>query len=339
MLILGIESSCDETAAAVVAGGTRVLSDVVASQIAVHSPYGGVVPELASRKHVEGILPVIGEALAGAGVGLTDVDAVAVTQGPGLVGALLVGLSAAKAIGYALGIPLIPVNHLEGHMCAAFLGGDPLDRPFVCLVVSGGHTAIYLVEPEGESRCLGTTRDDAAGEAFDKVAKLLDLGYPGGVVIDRLSAEGNPRAFDFPKAFLEKDSLDFSFSGVKTAVAHFVKRHGPPSSARHPGSYRVEDLAASFQEAIVEVLVQKTMAAALRHSVKDVALAGGVAANRRLRERFREEAAYRGFTLHVPPARLCTDNAVMIAAAGYRAWKRNGFCLAPADLDARSRWL
>ena len=259
MLILGIETSCDETAAAVVEDGRRICSDVVASQIAVHSPYGGVVPELASRKHVEAILPVIAQALDDAGITAGKLDAIGVTQGPGLVGALLVGLSAAKALAYAVDRPLIPVNHLQGHMHAAFIDREPLDDPFVCLVVSGGHTALYRVDPDGQSHFLGSTRDDAAGEAFDKVAKLLDLGYPGGVVIDRLAALGNPHAFQFPKAYLAPDSLEFSFSGIKTAVANFVRRFGLPSALGETGPYRLEDLVASFQEAIVEVLVNKTL--------------------------------------------------------------------------------
>jgi N6-L-threonylcarbamoyladenine synthase len=338
MLILGIETSCDETAAAVVEDGRRICSDVVASQIAVHSPYGGVVPELASRKHVEVILPVITQALDEAGISGSELDAVAVTQGPGLVGALLVGISAAKALAYALDRPLLAVNHLEGHMHAAFLGQEPPAEPFVCLVVSGGHTALYRVDPDGQSHFLGSTRDDAAGEAFDKVAKLLDLGYPGGVVIDRLAAQGNPDAFQFPKAYLDHDSLEFSFSGIKTAVANFVRRFGSPPKRGETGPYRLEDLVASFQEAIVEVLVSKTLKAANVCGVKDVAVVGGVAANSRLRQRLHEEAAYHRLNLHLPPLRFCTDNAVMIAAAAYTVWKRSGFCPNPLELDALSRW-
>ena len=338
MLILGIETSCDETAAAVVEDGRRIRSDVIASQIAVHSPYGGVVPELASRKHVEAILPVIAQALDESGITGAELDAVAVTQGPGLVGALLVGLSAAKALAYALDRPLVAVNHVEGHMHAAFLERESLAEPFVCLVVSGGHTALYRVQPDGESQLLGSTRDDAAGEAFDKVAKLLDLGYPGGVVIDRLAAQGNPQAITFPKAYLDQDSLEFSFSGLKTAVANFLRRFGNPSQCGGTGSYRLEDLAASFQEAIVEVLVSKTVKAAILCGVKDVAAVGGVAANSRLRQRLHEEAAYHRFDLHLPPLRFCTDNAVMIAAAAHTVWKRSGFCRNLLELDAFSRW-
>lgn len=338
MLILGIESSCDETAAAVVEDGRTVLAEVVSSQIALHSPYGGVVPELASRRHVEMVLPVIDETLSKAGISVMDLDAIAVTLGPGLVGALLVGISTAKAMAYALNKPMIAVNHLEGHMHAAFLGGEPLDKPFVCLVVSGGHTALYLVGVDQDIRFLGTTRDDAAGEAFDKVAKILGLGYPGGVAIDKLAAAGNPRAFPFPKAYLEKDSLDFSFSGIKTAVANFVKRFGSPNDATAVTPYRLEDLVASFQEAVVEVLLAKTVMAATFTGVQDIAVVGGVSANRRLRQRFREECDYRQWHLHLPELRYCTDNAVMIAAAAYSVWRREGFCTDFIGLDAVSRW-
>jgi len=338
MLILGIETSCDETAAAVVENGKDILSDVISSQIAVHMPYGGVVPELASRKHVEMILPVIDEALNKADISADRLDAIAVTQGPGLVGALLVGLCTAKAMAFALDKPLIAVNHLEGHMHAAFLGRETIAKPFVCLVVSGGHTALYRVDTDGQVKFLGTTRDDAAGEAFDKVAKLLNLGYPGGVVIDKLAANGNPTTFQFPKAYLEKDSLDFSFSGIKTAVANFVRRFGPPANASEGASYRLEDVAASFQEAVVDVLVNKTILAAKVTGVDEIAVVGGVSANQRLRRRFEEEAGYLGLTLHLPALRYCTDNAVMIAAAGYTVWKRTGFVQDIMDLDAVSRW-
>jgi len=337
VLILGVESSCDETAAAVVADGRAVLSDVVASQIAVHRPYGGVVPELASRKHVEAVLPVIQTAMDQAGLRLDELDAVAATQGPGLIGALLVGLSAAKAIAYAAGKPMVAVNHLEGHMAAAFLEAQPPERAWVCLVVSGGHTALYRVQPDGRGECLGTTLDDAAGEAFDKVSKVLGLGYPGGAAIDLLARSGDPRAHRFPRSYLEKNSLDFSFSGLKTAVAYFVKKSGVPAAGAPGGS--LEDLAAAFQEAVVDVLVMKTLAAAARCGVRDLAVVGGVAANSRLRERFELAAASDHLRLHLPPLRYCTDNAAMIAAAGYQSWRRNGFCRDPLYLDARSRWL
>ena len=337
MLILGIETSCDETAAAVVKDGVTILSDVVASQAAMHGPYGGVVPELASRKHVEVIIPVIARALRDANLPEDDLDAIAATRGPGLVGALLIGLSAAKAMAYALGKPLIPVNHLEGHIQAAFLGKGPPQNSFACLVASGGHTALYRVEPDGSSLLLGSTRDDAAGEAFDKVAKLLGLGYPGGVAVDRLAAQGNPEAFHFPRAHFDRDSLEFSFSGLKTAVANFVRRNGPPSAAGIKGAYALEDLAASFQEAVVEVLVAKVFVAAAQHGLTDVAVVGGVAANSRFRLLLAGEAERRSLRLHLPDIRYCTDNAVMIAAAAYRTWKRSGFPPGLLDVDAFSR--
>lgn len=339
MLILGIETSCDETAAAVVEDGKTVLAEVVSSQIALHSPYGGVVPELASRKHVEMVLPVIEQTLDKAGIAAIDLDAIAVTRGPGLVGALLVGISTAKAMAYALCKPLIAVNHLEGHMHAAFIGGEPPNRPFVCLVVSGGHTALYLVGVDQDIRLLGTTRDDAAGEAFDKVAKMLGLAYPGGVAIDKLAVAGNPRTFPLPKAYLEKDSLDFSFSGVKTAVANLVKRLGKPNDAKTDAPYRLEDLVAGFQEAVVDVLLDKTVMAAKSAGVQDLAVVGGVSANRRLRRRFQEECDNRQWRLHLPELRYCTDNGAMIAAAAYAVWRREGFCTDFIELDAVSRWL
>ena len=338
MIILGIESSCDETAAAIVEDGKRILADVVASQIAVHSPYGGVVPELASRQHVEAILPVIAQALSDAGLKRDALDAIAVTQGPGLVGSLLVGLSAGKAMAYALRKPLIAVNHLEGHIRAAFMEREVPEEPFVCLVVSGGHTSLYLQESDGTAECLGGTRDDAAGEAFDKVAKLLNLGYPGGVIIDRLAEQGNPQAFTLPRPFLAADSLEFSFSGIKTAVANLVRRVERDPAAGHLDPQQVTDLVASFQEAVVDVLVHKTFQAVSVHQVRHLAVVGGVAANGRLRRRLEEEAGYRQVRLYLPPLRYCTDNAAMIAAAGYWIWRRDGFLINPLDLDARSRW-
>ncbi len=340
MIILGIESSCDETAAAIVKNGLEILSNVVSSQIAVHSPFGGVVPELASRKHVEAILVVIDRALKDALLQIDDIDAIAVTRGPGLIGSLLVGLSAAKALSYSLNKPIIDVNHLEGHIHAAFIcEGKYPKGPSVCLVVSGGHSALYYLKSvENRPEFLGGTLDDAAGEAFDKVAKLLKLGYPGGVIIDKLSEKGNPQAIDFPRAFLGKESLDFSFSGLKTAVVNFVKKYGGPEQIES-FPVKIEDIAASFQEAVVDVLVQKTRLAAKRHKAKNVIVVGGVAANRRLRERFVEAATFEGWQLFIPPIHLCTDNAAMIAAAGYFVWKRKGFCRNTLELDALSRWL
>ena len=310
MLVLGIESSCDETAAAVLAGGRRILSSVVASQDAVHAPYGGVVPELASRRHLEVIVPVVEKALGDANVRLPDLDAVAVTQGPGLVGSLLVGCSLAKALAWAHRLPLVPVNHLEGHVYAAFLAEDPPEHPFLALVVSGGHTALYDVRAPLDYQLVGQTRDDAAGEAFDKVAKLLGLGFPGGPIIERVAATGDPAAMAFPLANMTDGAPDFSFSGIKTSVSLHVKRSSPLSAAR------VADVAASFQAAVVKMLVRKTGRAAARLGVKRIVLTGGVAANGALRAAFAAEASEHDLALHVPPRHLCTDNAAMIAAAG-----------------------
>ena len=274
MIVLGIESSCDETAAAVVEDGRRILSSVVSSQVVIHRPYGGVVPELASRQHVKVIIPVISEALQRAELEMDAVDAIAVTQGPGLVGSLLVGIGVAKGLAYATGKPLVAVNHLEGHIQAAFLEESQPSFPVVALVVSGGHTNLYLVKDYGSIDLVGRTRDDAAGEAFDKVAKFLDLGYPGGVVIDDLAREGNPKAISFPRAYLEKDSLDFSFSGIKTAVVNFVRKYvntshrannrriGMAGASPKELPLPIADIVASFQEAVVDVLVEKTCSAA-----------------------------------------------------------------------------
>jgi N6-L-threonylcarbamoyladenine synthase len=324
VLVLGIESSCDETAAAVLADGRRVLSSVVASQDAIHAPYGGVVPELASRRHLEMIVPVVEKALADAAVKLGDLDGIAVTQGPGLVGSLLVGCAVAKSLAYVHRLPLVGVNHLEGHIYAAFLTDDPPVHPFLALVVSGGHTALYHTRAPREYALVGQTRDDAAGEAFDKVAKLLGLGFPGGPVIERTAAAGDPKAIAFPLAHMTDGAPDFSFSGVKTSVSLYVKRHAPLAPDQ------VADIAASFQAAVVKMLVRKTVKAALRLGVKRLVLTGGVAANGPLRAGLAAEAAGHGLTLHVPPRHLCTDNAAMITAAGtdrLRAGERAGLTL------------
>ena len=310
MLVLGIESSCDETAAAVLVDGRRVLSSVVASQEALHAPYGGVVPELASRQHLTVIVPVVEKALAEAGVRLTDLDGLAVTQGPGLVGSLLVGCSMAKALAYVVGRPLVGVNHLEGHIYATFLTDDPPEHPFLALVVSGGHTALYHAHAPLAYTLVGETRDDAAGEAFDKVAKLLGLGFPGGPVIERVAREGDPKAIAFPLAQMSDGARDFSFSGIKTSVSQHVKRHAPLSAPA------VADVAASFQAAVVKMLVRKTLRAALHLGVKRVVLTGGVAANGPLRAALQAASAEHGLVLHIPPHALCTDNAAMITAAG-----------------------
>jgi N6-L-threonylcarbamoyladenine synthase len=311
VVILGIESSCDETAAALLADGGKVLSSVVASQDEIHARYGGVVPELASRRHLEVILPVIQRALADADLGLGDLGGIAVTQGPGLIGSLLVGCSVAKALAYVHRLPLVGVNHLEGHIFAAFLQEPKPTYPFLALVVSGGHTALYLArQPLGYTQ-VGQTRDDAAGEAFDKVAKLLGLGYPGGPIIERTARAGDPSAIRFPLAQITDGAPDFSFSGIKTAVALFVKKNRPLSEQL------IEDIAASFQATVVRALVRKTVKAALRLGVRRILLTGGVAANKPLRSALGAETEERGWDVFIPPPPLCTDNAAMIAAAGH----------------------
>ena len=311
MIILGIETSCDETAAAVVVDGTQILSSVVSSQIDVHHSYGGVVPELASRKHMEAIVPVINEVLGVSGIDSKQLDAIAVTQGPGLVGALLVGFCFAKSFAFALDIPWVGVNHLEGHINSVFLEEDPPPFPFVALLASGGHTSIYHVTSHTGCELIGQTRDDAAGEAFDKVAKMLGLGYPGGGVIDRLAREGVPGNIVFPRPFLDKSTFDFSFSGLKTAVRRYIQKQMDTYQQEIP------DIVAEFQEAVVDVLSYKVVHAAVVKECEHIALVGGVAANNRLRERVRQEAGLKGLTVHIPSIELCGDNAAMIAAAGY----------------------
>jgi N6-L-threonylcarbamoyladenine synthase len=311
MVVLGIESSCDETAAAVVKDGRIMLSNVIASQVKVHERYGGVVPEIASRKHIEAIVPVILQSLEEAAVSMEDIDAIAVTKGPGLVGALLVGLSTAKALAFGRGLPLIGVNHLEGHIGAIFLTENPPEFPFIALAVSGGHTALYLVKGFEDFTLLGQTRDDAAGEAFDKAANLLGIGYPGGVAIDRLAKKGNPRAFNFPRAM--RDSLDFSFSGLKTSLLTRLKNREVS-----PASEEIPDFAASYQEAVCDVLTEKAIRAARMVSAKRIVVCGGVAANSRLREKMYSDANAAGIDVFIPPPILCTDNAAMIAVVGTR---------------------
>ncbi len=309
--ILAIESSCDETAAAVLQDGTLLLSNIIASQIAIHREYGGIVPELASRHHMQSIEPVVRQALQEANMDISDIDGVAVTQGPGLVGSLIVGFSFAKAIAAARHIPFTGVDHVYAHLYAIFLQEERPDFPYVALVVSGGHTSLYLVEDFHHARVLGQTRDDAAGEAFDKVAKILGLDYPGGPVISALSEKGNRTAFTFPRSKLRDTPLDFSFSGLKTAVLTEVKK------LEDTGGVPVEDVCASFQEAVVEVLVEKTMLAARQQGVSSVVIAGGVAANLRLREVMEAAGADRGIAVYSPAPKLCTDNAAMIALTGY----------------------
>jgi N6-L-threonylcarbamoyladenine synthase len=314
MNILAIETSCDETSAAVVKDGAsiEILSNIVASQVEFHKKYGGIVPEIASRKHIEVINPIIKEALEKANVDLKDISAVAVTYGPGLVGSLLVGICAAKAIAYSLDIPLIGVNHLEAHIYANFVPRPSSivpQFPFICLLVSGGHTMIILVEDHGKYKTLGRTRDDAAGEAFDKVARFLKLGYPGGPIIDKLAKEGNPDAIRFTRPMLEQ-GYDFSFSGIKTAVVNYVNK-------TKDQRLKTKDLVASFQKAIVDVLVEKTIRAAEEHNCQAIALAGGVSANSLLRQEFEAEAKAEVIKIHIPPHELCTDNAAMVGCAGY----------------------
>ena len=313
MNILGIESSCDETAAAVVRAGTTIESSVVASQVADHHPYGGVVPELASRRHIEAIVPVVEQALKDAGPAGRDLDGVAVTRGPGLIGSLLVGFMFAKAYAYARYLPWVGVNHLEAHINSLFLTPEPPRFPFVALLVSGGHTSLYEVTDHTAMDLLGQTRDDAAGEAFDKVAKLLGLGYPGGKAIDELAARGDPEKIRFPRALLKdpRAAFDFSFSGLKTAVRRHVETH-PGQGPRWQA-----DIVAGFQEAVVDVLLHKLFQAAQSRRWDQVAPVGGVAANSRLRDRLRRESAARGMQAFVPPLELCGDNAAMIAATGY----------------------
>ncbi len=312
---LGIETSCDETAAAVVREGRVVLSNVVASQVPLHVRFGGVVPEVASRAHLESIVGVVEAALAEAGVSLDQVDQVAVTRGPGLVGSLLVGLCFGKSLAYGRGLPLVAVHHLLAHVYANFLVEDPPEFPFVCLVVSGGHTDLVRVIDHGRWEILGRTRDDAAGEALDKVGRLMGLDYPAGPAIDRLSAGGNRRAISFPRAKLEPGSLDFSFSGLKTAAARFL------SQWTREGGASLADVAASFQEAVVEVLVEKAIAACRLTGTPRLAGAGGVTANRRLRALLRERCTREGISLYLPPVALCTDNAAMVASLGYYMWR------------------
>ena len=312
VLILAIESSCDETASAVVKNGREVLSNVISSQIALHTLYGGVVPEIASRKHIEKINEVIQEALDQAGVKLSEIDAIGVTYGPGLVGALLVGVAEAKAISYAAGIPLVGVHHIEGHISANYIACKELEPPFICLVVSGGHTHLVVVRDYGKYEIIGKTRDDAAGEAFDKVARAIGLGYPGGPKIDRLAKEGNPDAIHFPRAKVEDAPYDFSFSGVKSAVLNYL------NGCHMKGEPVVEaDVAASFQKAVCDVLVEHAVQAVKDYGISKLALAGGVASNSALREAMKAACEKEGVSFYYPSPILCTDNVAMIGAAAY----------------------
>ncbi|MEF9945994.1 MAG: tRNA (adenosine(37)-N6)-threonylcarbamoyltransferase complex transferase subunit TsaD, partial [Lachnospiraceae bacterium] len=317
VLILAIESSCDETAAAVVKNGREVLSNVISSQIELHKLYGGVVPEIASRKHIEKINQVIEEALEDAKVTLDDIDAIGVTYGPGLVGALLVGVAEAKAIAYAKNLPLIGVHHIEGHISANFIENQELEPPFMCLVVSGGHTHLVSVKDYGTYEIIGKTRDDAAGEAFDKVARAIGLGYPGGPKIDQLSKEGNPNAIVFPKAHMEDAPYDFSFSGVKSSVLNYI------NGCQMKGeTFQQADVAASFQKAVTEVLVENAMKATEAYQMNKLAIAGGVASNSALRSAMKEACEAKQIAFYYPSPILCTDNAAMIGTAAYYEYIR-----------------
>ena len=323
--ILAIESSCDETAAAVVKNGRDVHSNVIYSQIALHTEYGGVVPEIASRKHIEKINQVIEQALSDAEMKLKDMDAIAVTYGPGLVGALLVGVSAAKAISFASGIPLVGVHHIEGHISANYIENKDLEPPFLCLVVSGGHSHLVVVHDYGEYEVIGRTRDDAAGEAFDKVARAIGLGYPGGPKIDKAAKEGNPQAIYFPRAKVGDAEYDFSFSGLKSAVLNYLN-----SCKMKEEQINTADVAASFQKAVIDVLAGHSMEAALKYGYKKFAIAGGVASNSSLRKVLKEACQEKGITFYHPSPVYCTDNAAMIGTAAYYEYQkgvRHGFDL------------
>jgi len=332
MIILGIDTSCDDTCASIVEDGKRLLSNVVSSQVSVHNRYGGVVPELASREHIRNIVPVVEESMEKASLNNKDIDAIAVTVGPGLVGALLVGIYFAKAFSYAKGIPLIGVNHLEGHILSVFLEKRLPSFPFVALTVSGGHTNIYHVRDFGDYTVLGRTLDDAAGEAFDKVAKLLGLGYPGGGIIEKTAFDGRDDAIDFPRAYLSKGSLDFSFSGLKTSVSLYIKKWRD----RNDNEISLQDIAASFQAAVVDILIDKLIAATNQVGVKSIMLAGGVARNNYLRNKLQETISDKGIDLYIPHPELCTDNGAMIAVAGYHRLIK-GY-RDDLTLDARSRF-
>ncbi len=320
ILILAIESSCDETAAAVIENGRNVLSNIISSQIEIHKEFGGVVPEVASRKHIENINDVVEEALSEANVSVEEIDAIAVTYGPGLVGALLVGVNFAKGLSYAWGKPLIAVNHIEGHINANFIEDKELEPPFICMVASGGHTHLVYVKDYGKYEILGKTRDDAAGEAFDKIARAIGLGYPGGPLIDKVAKAGNKNAIKFPRVVIDDETLDFSFSGLKSAVLNYIH-----NSSQKNEEVNMEDVAASFQEAVVEVLAMKTVKAAKLKKCDIIALAGGVASNSRLREVLQEECMKNNYKFTKPSPVLCTDNAAMIGCAAYYKYLNKQF--------------
>ena len=335
MNILGIDTSCDDTSAAVITDGSLVLSNVTNSQLNLHNPYGGVVPELASREHIRNIVPVVDEALERAGISLKKLDAIAVTIGPGLIGSLLVGLYYAKSLSYFNRIPLVGVNHLEGHILSILLEDDHPAFPFAALTVSGGHTSLYYVKAPGRYELLGQTLDDAAGEAFDKVAKILGFGYPGGAIIESMSRSGRADSIAFPRAYLSDESFDFSFSGLKTAVSLYIdkwEKHGDGN----PDKIKVEDITASFQEAVFEVLVNKLIRAGESKDVSSIVLAGGVACNGTLREKLSLQAEKAGMKVFYPRPEFCTDNGAMIALAGYYRALNNEY--SDMSIDVRSRY-
>ncbi len=332
MLILGIETSCDDTAAAVLEDGKKLLASVLTSQDQIHSPFGGIVPELASRRHLESIYPVVEEALCRANISLTDIDLIAVTQGPGLIGSLLVGFSFAKAIAKVRCLPFIGVDHMSGHILSIYLEQDTPTFPYIALIASGGTSSIYLARDFTSFSLLGRTRDDAAGEAFDKVAKLLGLSYPGGPVVEKYAESGECDFIDFPRAWLEEGSLDFSFSGLKTAVSTYCRQQ-----EQRGNSLELGHICASFQEAVVEVLVEKTLRAARLHGIDTVVLGGGVSANGRLRRVFFEKSADSGFKCFIPRPAYSTDNAAMIALAGYHSFKLLGPSSFAEDVYSRSQ--
>ena len=332
MFILGIDTSCDDTSASVVENGRKILSNIVSSQSDIHTRYGGIVPELASRRHIEMIIPVVDEALKQAEISLADLSAVAVCNGPGLIGSLLIGCSFAKAVCYSRHIPLVAVNHLEGHLLSVFLEDSSPEFPFLSLIVSGGHTSLHIAEDFGRYIELGRTRDDAAGEAYDKVSKLLGLEYPGGPIIDRLAEKGDPGAIDFPRAYLP-ESFDFSFSGLKTAVLQFLRKEHLLEKPLSPDADLLHNIAASFQAAVTDVLVRKTEWAVKKTWIRQVTLSGGVSANSSLRKKMIEMGEEKGVEVFIPSVSLCTDNAAMIAAAGHHHFLKKDF--AGLDLNPR----
>lgn len=335
MKILGLDTSCDDTSASVIADGSMVISNIIHSQINLHNPYGGVVPELASREHIRNIVPVVDKALSNAGLKINDIDAIAVTIGPGLIGSLLVGLYYAKSIAYFNRIPLVAINHLEGHILSILLEEEHPDFPFTALTVSGGHTSLYYVKAPGEYELLGQTLDDAAGEAFDKVAKLLGLGYPGGAIIESNARSGRADAIQFPRAYISDESLDFSFSGLKTAVALYIDKWEKQGREK-ANNIKLNDIAASFQEAVFDVLIDKLIRAGKNTGVSSLVLAGGVACNKTLREKLTARSQKEGFKVFYPRPSFCTDNGAMIALAGFYRAVKNDY--ADFNIDVRSRF-